>query len=144
VISQSELNGYTTSSNLTYPDNTLLKSPDSSSVYLYYQGTRKVFFNEKYFLANSFEWKNIIVIPQAELTQYQLGSMVGYPDGTLIKGLDPEVYLIKAGQRRPIENETVFKQLSFSWHDILTITDPELTIYPIGDKITSANYILFK
>ena len=74
------------------------------------------------------------------MNQYPLSLMVGYPDKTLIKGIDPEVYLIKDGQRRPIESPSVFKQLGLNWSNILFVLDSELIIYPIGEKITSSNY----
>jgi len=136
TISQNDLDNYTSDDDVSYPNGTLLKSPDNSAVYLYENGKRKVFFNAKYFLSNGYSWNNIYKIPQEELNQFLLSANTKYPDGTLVKGLAPMVYVIQDGQRRPIKTGEVFEGLGLHWSNIIVVSDFELTFYPEGQEIT--------
>jgi hypothetical protein len=54
------------------------------------------------------------------------------PEGALIKGSGPEVYVILSGQRRHIPNPETFVAMGYRWGDIQTIPDHELGIIPLG------------
>jgi spore maturation protein CgeD len=56
------------------------------------------------------------------------------PDGTLVKGLSSEVYLIDQKKRRKITNE-MFKKLNYKKTKIIEIPDPALYKYKEGHEI---------
>lgn len=61
-----------------------------------------------------------------------------YTIGTLVKGLDPEVYVIKKnGKKAWIKNEDVFLGLGYKWRMIKQISDDALNEYKETDDISS-------
>ena len=137
TVNESELSRYAIGPDLSYPENTLLKISDSSAVYHYSQSKRQVFFNAKYFLANNYSWDRIFTVKNTEIASYPLSANVTYPDGTLIKGGGPMVYLIESGKRRAIATESVFSGLNLAWHNIIAVSDFELTFYAEGTSIVN-------
>lgn len=59
------------------------------------------------------------------------------PEGTLVKGYLPDIYLIETNKRRKMK-EDLMKQLTYRTSDIIEIPDPLLFRYPIGTKIDEA------
>ena len=141
TVDQNILKNYAVGTDLTYPNNTLLKAQKNSAVYLFGDGKRKVFFNAKYFLVNNYRWEKIFTTEQSYLNQFGLSANIVYSDGTLIKGGDANVYLLENGKRRAIASGALFEQLGLRWHNIIVVSDFELTFYPEGAKITAANDI---
>ncbi|MFH1172935.1 MAG: lamin tail domain-containing protein [bacterium] len=62
-----------------------------------------------------------------------------YPNGTLIKGSAPQVYLLVDGVKQWITNEEVFNDLQLAWDKIMVVSDQVLEQYPTGREIKSGN-----
>jgi len=73
-----------------------------------------------------FSWGEICIIPGFEIHSIELSSVVKHPNGFLIKGARPSVYVVSGGQRRFIINTTVFESLGYRWGNIITISDADL------------------
>ncbi len=61
-----------------------------------------------------------------------------YPEGTLIKGDNPEVFVIENGMKRWINSPEVFNELNYDWKKIVRISDDQLGNYPRGKDISKA------
>ena len=82
----------------------------------------------------------LILVFLSSILPNQIGAVEGpffYSDGALIKGIHPEVFLIKFQKRHWIKSPEVFSQLGFKWQDIIELQDEELHQYSLGSVITS-------
>lgn len=86
-----------------------------------------------------YQWGNINVISDTLLGYYPEGEKLDkyddYPDGSLLKGSGPEIYLIEKGERRWIASETVMEKYQFEWRNIVQADDKELDKIKKGDRV---------
>jgi len=59
-------------------------------------------------------------------------SLPFFPDGTLIKGSGPDIYLIENGVRRLIPNMETFNAMGFNWNNLTILDDQRLGNIPMG------------
>lgn len=89
-----------------------------------------------------YKWESINVISNTSLGYYADGSELNeydnYPEGSLVKGSGPAVYLIELGKRRWIPNPSIFGKYGFNWRDILQITDETLASIDLADNVKSS------
>lgn len=85
----------------------------------------------------------IETIPDKELSLIPEGYSlpeIKYPNGTLVKGSGPNVYLIQGGLRRLIPDKTTFESLGFEWNRVKTIQTNELSLIAEGEPIPAIKY----
>lgn len=88
-------------------------------------------FNELHF-----KWENIKTYSDATINSYlqeeDWEKSDDYPEGSLIRGSGPEVYLIELGKRRWIPSVRVFEESDFGWKYIMNIDDDDLEDIDLG------------
>ena len=124
----------------TYENNSLLMKKDGSKVYLIENGTKRWITTTAVFIASGYNWDDIIAVSESELSLYTQGKNVtanfsAKPNGTLLKGSGPKVYLIENGTKRWITDATIFIASGYDWNNIITISESELNIYSHGENI---------
>jgi hypothetical protein len=91
-----------------------------------------VFNNFKY------RWENINLISDALLGYYPEGEELGkyddYPEGSLLKGAGPEIYLVENGKRRWITSPAVMEKYQLEWRNIIQVDDKDLNKIEKGDS----------
>ena len=109
-------------------------------VYVLENGVRRWIPNPDVFEHFRYKWDNIKIISDSALSAYVQGDDLDkyddYPEGALLKGSGPEVYLIELGERRWIPNPDVFEGLDFGWKYICEIDDDDLEDIEQGDNLT--------
>jgi len=109
-------------------------------VYLLENGTRRWIPDPETFEYFRYKWANIKAVSDNLLADYPQGDDLGkyddYPEGTLLKGSGPEVYLIESDQRRWFPNPRIFEGNNFGWKYIYQIDDDKLNKIEQGDNIT--------
>jgi hypothetical protein len=55
-----------------------------------------------------------------------------FPDGTLIKGSGPDIYLIENGVRRLIPDMETFNTMGFNWGNVINMDDQRIGAVPMG------------
>jgi len=88
----------------------------------------------------NFKWENIKTYSDATIQNYPQGDNWSkyddHPEGSLLKGSGPEVYLIELGKRRWIPSPAVFFGNNFGWKYILNLDDDDLDDYDLGENLT--------
>ena len=88
----------------------------------------------------NFKWENIKTYSALQIAGYPQGSDWGksddHPEGSLLKGSGPEVYLIELGKRRWVPSPQIFEGSGFGWKYILQVDDDDLDDYDLGDNLT--------
>lgn len=132
---------------LPYPEGSLIKGL-GPQVYLISNGLKRWIVDEKAFNGLQLNWAKINTVDEGILSQYPTGSEIKsgntYPDGLLIKGSTPEVYLIAKSKRRWIPDETTFNTLGLAWQNIFIISDEKLEHISRGEKISSLDYAPYR
>lgn len=109
-------------------------------VYILENGVRCWIPDPETFEYFNYKWTNIKTISDTLLVSYPQGDDLSrysdYPDGTLLRGSGPEVYLIELGKRRWFPNPAIFERNNFGWKYIYDIDDDDLEDFDQGDNIT--------
>jgi len=118
-------------------EGSLIKSDDSSRVYVISNGMKRWIRTETIFSELGYRFSDVITVSDSQFNSYSTGSEISdlyHPDGALIKyPSDPRVWLIEDGQKRLFPNEWSFTNGGYRWDMILTIM-PTLT-YPDGPSM---------
>jgi hypothetical protein len=109
---------------ITYPESTLLKTPDSFKIYVIINQKKKWIPTPEVFETLGYEWTNITIIDKNDLF-----SIPDYEDN-LIRALnDFKVYLIVQGIKRHIPNPEIFLNYGFEWNDIKEVNQETINQY---------------
>jgi hypothetical protein len=69
--------------------------------------------------------------------------MAAFPDGSLIKGSGPAIYVMKVGQRCLIPNPQTFDIDGYSWAAVLQIPDAQLSAIPVGPDVPAYTTFIY-
>jgi len=126
-----------------YPDGTIIKSYKNPEVYLIENGKKRWITSVAALVSNGYSWDSVTYINSNELDFFEQGDNLYAkklkPDGTLIKGIGPKVYVIENGEKRWITTAGIFVSRGYKWENIITVSDNELGSYIEGQKISSQN-----
>lgn len=110
----------------------LIKYPNSSTVYRIENKTKRGFTSYPAFLANSDSSKIMTI---STIFQYPDGPVMTYPDGSLIKGASPAVYLIENQKKRPFSSAGSLLNLGYSFEQVRVVSDSDLRLHEDGEPI---------
>ncbi len=112
-----------------YPDGTLLKG-SGSEVFVLENEIGRHITSPEVFSGLNYDWQKIVQVDDSVLKKYPLGQEISdfsrFPDGTLIKGFGPKVYIIKSGRRYWIPDAETFNNIGLRWQNIIIISDERL------------------
>ena len=144
-VNNDEFNHFPESRTMKYPNNSLIRSADSPSIYLIENEKKKEFTSAVLFETAGYKWNNVIDIDNNEINQYPNDGKVLYPDGFLVKSKDaPEIYFLESEKRRKITSAVLFENLGYNWNDVISINSDEIKDYPIGKDMTYPDGTLIK
>jgi len=123
------------------PGGSLLRTAGQEKVYLLEDGKRRWVADSATFIANGFDWNDVIIVTEEELSIYPDGELLRraagtIPDDSLIQGSGPQVYLIESRKRRWIRDEKTFSSHGFRWDQIMRVSDQELFSYEEGEILS--------
>ena len=117
----------------------LIKSKNSSAVYMIEDGIKKPIISAEVFEDNKLDWSAVETVEEEEVESYAEGDVLNYPDGVLVKGSGPAVYIISDGRKRPVKSAASFLRLGYKWEHIRTIRDAEVDAYPTDSYVTETS-----
>ncbi|MEA2113546.1 MAG: hypothetical protein U9P63_02725 [Patescibacteria group bacterium] len=109
-------------------------------VYLLAGGIKRWIPNPEIFNLFNYSWNNIKVFSDSVVESYPQGGdwdkYDDYPDGSLLRGSGPEVYLIELGKKRWIPNPRIFTESGFGWKYIVSVDNDILDDFDDGNNLT--------
>lgn len=111
----------------SYPDLTLLKTPDSFKVYVVIDQKKKWISTPEVFETLGYEWTNITIVDQSALD-----SIPDFEDNLIRAIGDYKVYLVVNGIKRHIPNPEIFLDYGFSWDDVKNVSQTVIDKYGRG------------
>jgi len=106
-------------------------------VYLVVGGVRRHVPDPLTFAALGLHWANVRTVPDATLAQMPVGNplLSAAGDGTLLKGLGPEIYVMQGGHRRHVAHPAAFTTCGYGLDAINPIPGPTLNSVPLGAPV---------
>ncbi len=119
----------------TWLNGLLLKTNDHPVVYMVRNNILHPFSSENMFLAYRFRFSDIQIISTDDLRNSTIGQIAGYPDGSLLKGSGPTVYVVFGNTKQSISSMQAFNRFQFRIQNIIRVQDSELGNYGNGPAI---------
>lgn len=138
-VSDSELNLYKRGDDITsaaksYPDGTLVRSPENGGIYLLEGNYRKP-VRDRLIFENRFKWSKVIDISSKRFAQYKEGNPVLFKDGTLIRDEAGSIFVIENGLRRHVERPSIFAGLGYNIVNVINVPNWIILMHPGGEAI---------
>ncbi|MEJ0021265.1 MAG: ice-binding family protein [Candidatus Doudnabacteria bacterium] len=115
-----------------YANGSVVKVAGSGTVYLVVNGMLRPFSTATIFTARGLKFSDVQTISSDQFAAVSVGRIMGYPDGTLIKGSAATVYLVAGDAKMGIPSMAVFNRLGLSLGKIVKLSDSELGSYDDG------------
>jgi hypothetical protein len=132
TLTQAESDLFLPGSVLPPKDGTIVRGKTLPAIYLVDGGKIKL-FSAYTFGQRKISAKQIIKVPDEEITSYDSNGFVVPLDGSLVKGPSTAaVYLVETGLLKPILAD-IFKNRGFNIKKVTTLTADEINAMPVGD-----------
>lgn len=134
-VAKSQLDAYPYKDKKTYPDGTLLKTEEESTVYHLEDGKKRPLgVSEAEFLKLGFKAEDIVAIGAGDLEDYETGALIKFgPEGALVKDASNNVYLLESGKKRVFTSAKLFEFLKYAWTKVKA--DPLVENYLDGEAM---------
>ncbi len=119
-----------------YPNGTLLKSETTQEVWLIQNNVKRKFKNQATLLSRA-DPKMIVTVADSELSNYQTGAEIAFPNYSILK-TPSNFYLLDYDTIRPFASADVVAKLGYNPDEYIEISDSDLQGYTVGPTITSA------
>jgi hypothetical protein len=117
------------------PDGSLVRPRGLPHVYRVDNGVLFHVPSPEVFEANHFRWDRIHEISMELANRLPKEGVVGIPEGTLIKGSGPTVYVVEEGRRRPFRSPEALLGAGFRWNHVRTMSDDAVRSVPEGASL---------
>lgn len=119
-----------------YPNGSLLRSASSSEVWLVQNKVKRKFKNQAALLSRA-DPKMIVTVQETELSNYQTGQEISFPNYSILKN-GADFYLLDYDSLRPFASEAVVKKIGYHPDEYIEISAADIAGYALGDIITTS------
>lgn len=120
---------------LSYPNGAILKSYDSSAVWLIEDGYRRPFITWASFLSR-YRPRDIINVSHNDLNKYPMGLAIKFVNYSYLKTPEGKVYLLDNDKLRLFESDEVLRFFGVNPEEVLNIDWQDYNYYEKGVNIT--------
>ena len=131
-VTDRELASYPYRGLLGFSEGSLVADQNTGSVYVVEENMLRHITSAALFNTLNFIWNYINPVSSEELKVHTVGDPLLFPDGILITGSDPRVWLVDNQDRRHIASARLFGVLGFRWDEIQQLEDYEVERYDEG------------
>jgi len=119
--------------NLAYhAKNQFIKFADSPTVYLMENRTKRPIRTPAVFFSYTNSFDDVFTVDRS--FNYPDGPLLGFKDGSLIKGSPYTVYLVDSGKKRGFTSAAAFLGIGYSFSQVRTVPDGELGLHQDGSS----------
>lgn len=118
-----------------FPDGSLLQSESNAGVWLIDNGARRPFANKAAF-SSRYDKNKIIAVSENDILKYEIGVPIKFPNYTLMRDPDKNIYLLIDDKKYKIVSPEVFKKLGFISDEIIDLEYEEIKEFSDGENIT--------
>ncbi len=118
-----------------YPDGSLLQAEGEPGVWLIQNGMKRPFLTRSA-LTSRFDVNKIITVKKTELDAYQKGSPIRFPQYSVIRSSEGDLYLLVDNKKRKFASNEAFRLIGINPEEILDANSEDLESYIDGAPIT--------
>ncbi len=135
-LSSGQLDLFSETRFLKYPDGSLISLAVSPTIYLIDNGKKRAFnITAKQFSKMGFDFAAVKQVTPDELIKYADGPEIKYgPDKQLISD-GAKVYLVENGKKRWVTSNSLFSVLGFKWSKVKNISSADAVTFLDGDAM---------
>jgi len=119
-----------------YPHGSLLQDVDSGGIYLIHFGTKRPITSRAAFYSR-FNPQTLIPVTAATLSSYDDGSAISFPNYSLLKAPNNNVYLLVDDDLRWIPDMETFRTIGFNTDEIVDVSEVDIASYRIGTPLSA-------
>lgn len=121
-----------------YPTGTLLQGAGQDGVYLIEYGLKRPILSKSALLSR-FNPDLIVTVSPSTLENYADGRPINFPNYSLLKDENGNIYLLVDDSLRHIDSMETFREIGFSLDEVVDISNSDVSLYEIGDAVTIAS-----
>lgn len=121
-----------------HPTGTLLQAEGQSGVWLVEYGTKRP-IRSMSALMSRFNPDLIVTVSETQLANYPEGRPIDFPNYSLLKDQDGNIYLLTDESLRHIDSMETFRKIGFSIDEVVDILNEDVFAFSQGDPITAAS-----
>ncbi len=121
------------------PDRSLLRAKGKPDVFVIEDGEKEKVPSPNAFWKHGFKWEDVEEVSDEELATYADGGTLPYPDGTLLQGSGPGVFVVAEGKKRHFVSPRAFEGKGYRWGLINRVPDSELNLHETGTPVTESD-----
>lgn len=121
-----------------YPNGTLVQIQGEAGIWLMQDGLKRPFLSYSA-LISRFDPKKVVTVNSDALASYAKGAPIKFPNYSLLRSPEKNIYLIVNDEKRLIAGTDVFKKIGFSTEEIVDVTNQDLESYKIGVDVTASS-----
>ena len=129
TVDDNSVSALTTTTTFNRPSGTLFKYANSPTVYFLENGTKRAFPSLAVYKTWYDSLSRVVTIPATET--YSDGAIVQLPNGILVRGSKPTVYLVSAGALKPFTSSALFLAQGYKFEYVVTVSDADLALQPV-------------
>lgn len=135
-IDGSEIGRYPLAGNVIYPDGTLIRATNGSTVYLVQNEQKKEITSETLLKKLGYSFANVVEIAPENISDYASGPKASYPEGTLIKTkTNAAVYQVEGAVKKEFTSLNLFNAVGAKWSSVVEIGDGEMALYATSGTV---------
>lgn len=119
-----------------YPNGTLLRSVSSTEVWLIQNNVKRKFKNQATLLSRA-NPEMIVTVQDSELSNYQLGQEISFPNYSILKTAN-NFYLLDYDTLRPFASAEVVRQIGYNPEEFIDINEVDIAGYTLGPIINAS------
>jgi hypothetical protein len=127
-----------------YPDGSLLQikeddpiaTDDEKQVVWLIKNNQRRAFHSRSALISNYDTNKILFVDKKELDNYDLGNPIKYPNYSILRDPQQNIYLIVDDKKRLISSDEVFKNLGYNPEEVIDVEESDLDIYEDGPPLT--------
>lgn len=121
-----------------YPNGTLVQIEGEVGIWLLQDGQKRPFLSYSA-LISRFDPKKVVIVDSSALESYPKGAPIKFPNYSLLRSPEKNIYLIVNNEKRLITDNNTFKTIGFSLDEVMEASSDDLSNYQLGKNVTATS-----
>lgn len=118
--------------NSIHPEGALIRVAGNPKVYVIEGGRRVPISDIQLFNARRYDWGKVLVVNEDQAKKFAMGESLAYPDGSLLRAENGNVYRINQGRKQHIRSADDFRKAGYKAEKVLNVDDSVLNSFKDG------------
>ncbi len=130
-------NGNPLKANSIHPEGALIRVEGNPKVYVVEGGKRVPISDIQLFNARKYDWNKVLVVNENQTQKFEIGTSLEYPDGSLLRAKNGNVYRINQGKKQWIRSADDFIKAGYKSEKVLDVSDAEINTFEDGIDVVA-------